>query len=185
MTPQIDITQHIIQLREATKKEEAEMLANKVLPEWMQKPFDAYFSKKPEKENSNVIPVNFGQSIMNIPKALAAGSLAQADQRWYEQGMISYKNDDGAILSVTFNKATDHDGIDVTVFVSEGDSDFLTPFQGQSNIRCSVYDKEVQLASLEASVNHDGSFMYAEGKVINEQSMNEGGDHLSVRFDDQ
>jgi hypothetical protein len=180
----IDITDRVLNAREDNRKQEKEVLSNMTLPEWMKTPFDAYFSTEetsPSGKN-NVIDMDFSLPALEVPKALAASSINQENAHWYDQGIIAFKDINGSMLSIIFNKNSDTNAIDITVTVSEGESIFLKPYSGLSNLNCSLYDKRTELAQLTAAVNHNGSFMFAEGIVIEDCEPSDCNDFISLRF---
>lgn len=184
----IDITERVLKTR-AEKKEkerqrEEELFSEMTMPQWMQAPFDEYFSEKESlsESNSNVITIDFNRPALEIPKALAASSVSKQKERWYDQGIIAFKDVSGAILNIIFNKTTDSNAIDITVTVTDGESEFLKPYSGLSKLQCSLFDHQTELATLTASVNHNGSFMFAEGVVLKDYEPSNNNDFISLRF---
>jgi hypothetical protein len=180
----IDITDRVIQIRADKKQQEAEAISGLTLPEWMQTPFDHYFSdqKKHGGSTSNVMTIDFSKPALNMPKALAASSISKEKSHWYDQGNIAFKDTNGAVLNIIFNKISDSNAIDITVTVSDGESNFLKPYSGLSHLNCSLFDKRTELATLKASVNHNGSFMFAEGIVLEDDEPSDSSEFISLRF---
>lgn len=180
----IDISDRVIQIRESRKAQELEVLSSMSMPDWMQTPFDHYFAPNTDTPlaNDSVIHIDFSKAALDIPKALAASSIDQDAKRWYDQGIIAFKDVSGAILNIIFNKTSDSNAIDITVTVSEGESHFLKPYCGLSNLNCSLFDKRTELATLTAAVNHNGSFMFAEGVVIEDYEPSDSNEFISLRF---
>ncbi len=174
----IDITERVIQARQKLLNEEHAKLQNMQLPACMQQPFDEHFHNTP----NNVVTVDFSQHTLEIPKALAAASAAQVKTPWYDQGVIAFKDTNGAILNIIFNKVSHSNEINVTVTVSDGESGFLRALARRSDLHCSLYDKGIALASLHASVNFDGTFMYAEGTIIEEYEPADCDHFISLKF---
>jgi hypothetical protein len=185
----IDISQEMINIRQEDKAIENAFLSNNTLPHWMRKPFDHYFSTDSlsDIKDSNIISVDFSQVTLKIPKALAASAIGSEKTPWHDQGMISFKDNNGAILSITFNKSSHTSGIDVTVHVTQGKSLLLHTYCGQSALQCSLFDGEKELAALTAAVNHNGTFLYAEGSIVDDyflegnESTNSG-DFIALHF---
>lgn len=173
----IDITKNVIQARQQLLTEEQQKLDSMTLPSWMQTPFDEYFYQAPD----NVVSVDFQQAF-HIPKALAASSVTKEKTPWYDQGLIAFKDQNGAILNIIFNKASQSDTIDITVTVTDGDSVLLNTLAGNSDVCCSIYDKETELAKLTASVNLEGNFMYAEGVVLETYEPADSDQYISLKF---
>jgi hypothetical protein len=180
----IDITDRVLEARQDNQQKETEALSKMTMPEWMQTPFDAYFSTedKNSADKTNVIAIDFSLPALDIPKALAASSMNQQNTHWYDQGIIAFKDINGSMLSIIFNKNSDSNSIDITVTVSEGESIFLKPYSGLSNLNCSLYDKRTELAQLTAAVNHNGSFMFAEGIVLENYEPGDSNEFISLRF---
>ncbi len=192
MMKKIDITDRVLKLRSEKKLRDQKTLESMTMPEWMQSPFDEYFEKNSSTNSStisaentkkdNVVKIDFSQNALEIPKALAASSVAHDKTPWYEQGVIAFKDVSGAIMNIIFNKESDSNIIDITVTVTDGDSSFLKKYCGLSDLRCSLFDKKIELASLTAAVNHNGTFMHAEGIVLESYEPNDGEDFISLRF---
>ena len=180
----IDITDRVIKIREEKKQQERAALSHLTLPEWMQSPFDSYFftQEKQDHTTSNIINIDFSKPALNMPKALAASSISKEKTHWYDQGNIAFKDSNGAILNIIFNKISDSNAIDITVTVSDGESDFLKPYSGLSHLNCSLFDNRIELATLKASVNHNGTFMFAEGIVLEDYEPSESSEFISLRF---
>jgi len=180
----IDISQKMIQSRQKDKAIESDFLKNNTLPTWMKKPFDAYFSADSSSHitNSNIINVDFSQTTLKIPKALAASAIAREKTPWYDQGMVSFKDEGGAILSIIFNKSSNTSDIDVTVNVTQGESLLLHSYCGQSSLECSLFDGDKKLAALTAAVNHNGTFFYAEGNVVDDYESINSDDFIALHF---
>lgn len=181
----INITEKMINVRTAQKEQEKKTLSTMALPEWMQTPFDEYFEEKNKQEsitNSNVVTVNFSTQNIQIPKALAAANTMASHNNWYDQGTIAFKDSSGAILNIIFNKSSDSDAIEITVTVSAGEYSLLQQYSSMMNINCALFDNNTKLASLTAAVNHNGTFMHAEGSVISDKEPSDGHDFISLRF---
>lgn len=180
----IDITDRVINIREKNKHKEMEVLSSMTMPEWMQSPFDNYFSQKSNHAtvDNNVISIDFSKPALDMPKALAASSISKEKTRWYDQGNIAFKDPNGSILNIIFNKISDSNAIDISVTVTEGESEFLKPYCGLSHLNCSLFDKRTELATLKASVNHNGSFMFAEGHILEDYEPSDSSEFISLRF---
>ena len=181
----IDITNRVIKVRAEQQKKENDILASMSLPSWMQTPFDEYFSEDMSKTSTNVVNVDFSAPSINIPKKLAASNIESQLQYWYDQGVVAFKDTSGAILNIIFNKVSHSDSIEITVTVTDGDYSLLQKYSGMSNIGCSLFDSTTELASLTAAVNHNGTFMHAEGIIKQGTEPTDGNDFISLRFYDK
>lgn len=182
----IDITKEVTRIRSENKDKEQAALATMTLPEWMQKPFDAHFSKKNSAYASDneqrVIEVDFSRPTLAMPKALAASSMSAEQASWYDQGQLTFKDNNNATVDVAFNKVSDSDAIDITISVIDGESDVLTPYCGLSELSCSLYDNTTELAKLTATINHDGTFMFAEGIVLEDKEPRDSNAFISLHI---
>ncbi len=181
----IDITDRVIKLRYEQQEKENALLDGMVLPKWMQTPFDEYFAEQKKHSANNIVTVDFSAPSISIPKKLAAASMESQLEHWYDQGVIAVKDASGAILNIIFNKISDSDSIEITVTVTDGEYGLLQKYSGMSNIGCSLFDNTTELASLTAAVNHNGTFMHAEGVIKQGKEPQNSNDFISLRFYDK
>lgn len=184
----IDISQLVSKKVQAKRKREFLDLEQRCqqewMPTWMKTAYDDFISDQPSTPSSstNVINIDFSRPKLEIPKALAASSADMQQRPWYEQGVISYKDAENALLSITFNKDNHSDAIDITVSVTGGDSSLLQEMKGKSDIQCSLVDHHSELARLNASIDINGTFLYAEGQVLEDYEPEQASDNLSLIF---
>lgn len=185
----VDITDKVLEQRKEAKRKEMESLSKMTLPDWMQKPFDEYFASgaaaDPQSADSNIVHANFEKRAFFVPKSLAASSIATEQQTWYDCGSVAFSEVEGSLLSITFNKSSDSQQIDIIAEVTEGSSPIMQHYMGQSDISCCIFDKDIKLASLQATFNHSGTFMHAEGTIIEDYEPNDGNDHITIQFENE
>lgn len=182
----IDISSLVSQKMQHKKRKEFLELDQRCqqnwMPAWMKTAYDDFIHDESSASTTNIIHIDFSRPKLEIPKALAASSIGAQQRPWYEQGVISYRDIEGALLNITFNKDNHSDSIDITVSVVGGNSTLLQGMKGQSDILCSLVDHNSELARLSATVDINGTFLYAEGQVIEDYEPEESSDNLSLIF---